>query len=917
MLLTWTAAFSQTHAGSISNASAHNGFYFKGTVVDSVSSDPLEMVVVFISELNRWSYTDNKGSFVFNSLTAGTYSVKVQYLGYKTVNLKINLTDNIERKIPMQSESLQLTEVVVTAVENQKGATSSEIDRQAMEHIQPSGFADLLELVPGNVTQKTDMSSVNSISIRQAGSDENSSLGTAIYVDGAPISNDASLQVASNSTADLKIDDRVNVANGVDMRQISTDDIETIEIVRGVPSVRHGDLSSGAVIISRKWGATPLTARAKSDQNNKLFSIGKGFKLSDNKGIVNANAELLMFKEDPRDPLQKYTRSTTSLRYMRQINLNANKLILKTSGTYLFTLDKEKTDPELNYGLKDYYKADYSKLTLDFSSDLYFSGNFSKKISFKVSSAYTRDLLTREKIVTTTGPMPQPTAMVEGEADAIYLDQDYESHLIVEGKPLNLFSQLDYSMTVPWKATTHKISLGIEWKYDKNYGNGEQYDLTKPMFVSSSSGSGRPRSFMDIPALQKASVYLEDDIKVKIADHTLNLQPGLRVSTMPSLNDKFAMKGKLYYDPRINVSWSLPDISLGVNNVNVSFHAAIGKLTRLPVLAHLYPAQKYFNIIELNYYSQNVDLRRLYILTRIVDPTNYGIIPSDNIKKEVGTTLTFNKIRISVTLFEEETNKGFQSEDKYVSFTYDEYDASSVPSTGLTGPPDLSLFTISEKTRLSKYSFYRNSSFVNKKGIEYQISFPRIDAIKTKLTVNGAWFRTRYGNSAPEYYKPTVTINSEPYPYVGIYNKSSDSSEKDYLNTNIQADINIPEYRILFSLSLQTIWFDNSTNVYTNGIPDAYIDNYSQYHEFTEADKSDPILSYLVRSYQAYFFKKSIKPIDCGLNLKLSKEIGDNLRFSFYVNSILNYLPDYKSNYGAIITRTRQPYFGMELNLSI
>ena len=41
---------------------------------------------------------------------------------------------------------------------------------------------------------------------------------------------------------------------GVDMRSISTDDIERVEIVRGIPSVEYGDLSNGVVKVNTLKG---------------------------------------------------------------------------------------------------------------------------------------------------------------------------------------------------------------------------------------------------------------------------------------------------------------------------------------------------------------------------------------------------------------------------------------------------------------------------------------------------------------------------------------------------------------------------------------------------------------------------------------------------------------------------------------
>ena len=60
------------------------------------------------------------------------------------------------------------------------------------------------------------------------------------------------------------------------MRSISTDDIESVEIVRGIPSAEYGNLTSGLVNIKRIRKSTPFTARFKADEYSKLFSVGKG-----------------------------------------------------------------------------------------------------------------------------------------------------------------------------------------------------------------------------------------------------------------------------------------------------------------------------------------------------------------------------------------------------------------------------------------------------------------------------------------------------------------------------------------------------------------------------------------------------------------------------------------------------------------
>ena len=134
--------------------------------------------------------------------------------------------------------------MVVTASESKGITSASKIDRTAMEHLQPTSFSDLLALLPGGKTSDPKMNGAKNITLREVGTSSSnyntSSLGTKFIIDGAPISTDANMQrllTDPNTTFDA-----YNAVNaGVDMRNISTDNIESVEIIRGIPSVEYND----------------------------------------------------------------------------------------------------------------------------------------------------------------------------------------------------------------------------------------------------------------------------------------------------------------------------------------------------------------------------------------------------------------------------------------------------------------------------------------------------------------------------------------------------------------------------------------------------------------------------------------------------------------------------------------------------
>ena len=127
---------------------------------------------------------------------------------------------------------------------------------------------------------------------------------------------------------------------GVDMRSISTDDIERIEIVRGIPSVEYGNLTSGVVIVKTKSGQTPWEAKAQVDPFSKMVFAGKGFTLRDGSAI-NVSADWAQSWSDTRRHYLGYDRVTASAGYSKQWN----RFQLNVKGAFYSNINNRKQDP--------------------------------------------------------------------------------------------------------------------------------------------------------------------------------------------------------------------------------------------------------------------------------------------------------------------------------------------------------------------------------------------------------------------------------------------------------------------------------------------------------------------------------------------------------------------------------------------
>ena len=215
------------------NFVAAQSYVLKGEVKDFNTQAAVDMANVSIIELAQGTMTDEKGFFEIKKVNKGTFHLRISYLGYETIDTLIQINKALLLKFYLTKTSLQLKEVNVMAREKKQSATTSTIKLAAIEHLQPSSLTDILQMLPGGLLSDSKLNVANQVSMRQAGSDVNTAMGTAIVVDGVPMSNDVNMQsfYGSNNAADVSTA-KSTVNSGVDLRQLSTDHINEVEVIR-------------------------------------------------------------------------------------------------------------------------------------------------------------------------------------------------------------------------------------------------------------------------------------------------------------------------------------------------------------------------------------------------------------------------------------------------------------------------------------------------------------------------------------------------------------------------------------------------------------------------------------------------------------------------------------------------------------
>ncbi|MDD6210604.1 MAG: carboxypeptidase-like regulatory domain-containing protein [Bacteroidales bacterium] len=895
---------------------------FNGSIQDAQTGLPLSFATVQLQNKEKLygCITDDDGRFFITGVKKGTYTLIVSFLGYQKLQKELVLDKNTAVNLKLTMVASSLKEVVVTASESRGITSSSQIDRAAMEHLQPTSFTDLLELLPGGTSKDPNLNSVNTIKLREVGVNNSdydiSSLGTSFVIDGVTKNGDANMQYIPGSSSSDPDYARNSTAKGIDMRTISTDNIESVEIVRGIPSVEYGNLTSGLVKITRKLKPTAWAGRFKADEYGKLFSMGKGFEIGDKGFIVNGEIGYLDSKIDPRNNFENYKRFITSLRMKKTWEKESYKLSWFPSLDYTGSFDNEKTDPDISFDRVDKFKSSYN--SFGFSGNLKWelpATSFVKSIEINPSVNLQLDKLTRTKFVSLSRDVLIPDSKEEGEHDGLYLPYQYTADYVSDGKPFNSFLKAKGTFNANTFGIINNIKIGGEWNYAKNFGKGQIYDPTRPL---NPIWTTRPRAYKDIPAIQNLYFFAEDEINIPIKAHNLRITGGVSSISMIGLDKKFVMQGKVYLDPRINALWSFPTFIVAGRKLSIAIAGGIGKATRMPVLAQLYPDLWYNDIVQLNYYHTNPEYKRLNIRTYIVDKTNYSLKPARNTKWEVRADINYNNNRLSVTYFREDMTSGFRNYSYYAPYTYKKYDTSGINPETIQGPPALEDLPYTDERILDGYTTTTNGTKLLKEGVEFQFTSQRIETIKTKITLNGAWFRSTYSNSEPMFSNNVSTVIDDVavnQKYIGLYDWV-DGWVKQQFNTNIILDTQIPKLGLIFSTSVQSMWFTSSQKMKKNGVPIAYIDITGELKPYTEESQNDKYLQWLVQQYNDAQFNKETIPIALNVNFKATKKIGKFLSLALFVNKMLDYNPDYVSN-GITVRRNIKPYFGMELNLNL
>ena len=920
----------------------------KGEVRDDATGEPLVGVVVQLDGGALWTISDEKGRFEMTRVPEGQHEWVTECLGYLPVKQSLFIKDGKMHdpetckvipslSIRLKVESLAVEEVVVTASLSKDNAnTTRTIGRTALDHLQVTGLDNVAALLPGGKTVNPDLTANQPLSLRSGGvSEGNAAFATAVEVNGVRMGDNASF----------------GGLEGVDTRSIPVEDIESVEVLTGVPSAEYGDLGSGIVRVKTKKGRTPFKITVGINPKTYDVAVSKGVQVG--QGVLNLSGQWTRATQKLSSPYTAYTRRSLTAEYSRTF---AKVVRLEAGITGNIGGMDSRDDPdkfsEERKRVRDNLFTPHIKAV--FLLNRSWVSNFTLE-----ASAYYHDKFSTGHLYNSyASNQPAVHAESQGYFLAASLPKTFYADRVVDSKELDWSASLKYDWLAHWGIVKNTLKAGFSWKADGNVGAGEYYEDP-----SLAADGYRPRPYSEYPYMHNFALWLEEKFEVPVGESQLAITAGLRGETV--LLKGTAYKNLRALSPRLGVRWNLP--------IGFALRGGWGITRKLPGFSILYPEKQYRDILSLGF-SHGNESDYIYYTRPYTLSTNPNLKLQSNHNTEVALDWEKDDWHLSLTGFYSKTLDPYNLTGVYTPFSYniwklpDGYVMPASPQikvdaqTGQTylraNPSEAYTPTellVKDRTFINTRK-PDNGATIHRTGAEFTAETPQIPLLKTRLRLDASYTHTWYVDKEETYYYNTGKSHPDSehypnrsYPYVGIYegpvspSSLAQGKETHTLDANLTLITHIPEIRLIVTVRIEGTFLRYARNLsdraytvaagsvvptggniydgnsYTATAPVAWLDLDGNRHPWTEAEASNPYFESLIfRSGNIYTFAKDGYDPYFSANLSLTKEIGKHVSLSFYANNFTFSRP-YRASYATGVSAIFTPafYYGLTCRIKI
>ncbi|NUN07783.1 MAG: TonB-dependent receptor [Ignavibacteriaceae bacterium] len=836
----------------------------KGKITDE-SKDPLIGANIILRGTGLGASSDFDGQYVIRNIKPGKYRLEVTFVGYEKfiTDVELKPSENKELNIKLKSttftiggiEVIGTTELLPKDVNTKTVITSGEI-----EHFQASSIKDVLDLVPG--VQKTDnpgLGKTTQIATRGEENDALSAFGTLVIIDGAPVSNNANLQFERMSGSKFGGN---NMGGGVDLRTIPADNIERLEIITGLPSVRYGDVTAGIINVSTRIGAAPHRLKVKNNPDTREANLGGGLVVGEGSLSYNVNAAQSL--RDIRVNGDEYLRLTGQIAHSAEFFDKAlswnNKLMYQT------IRDEEEPKGDL-LKTRNYNRS----FTINYSS----WGKFKPEdevsvVDFNFFTTMRRENTMKSRLRTEFVILPTGDTL-----------SNYIGKVETKGIEWTIGGRMEYNRVFFTGDFINRFMIGVDPQYNVNTGPGVLFD-TLLSYYGVDAGR-RPYKFDDIPGQLLTSIYLEHKV-------TGNL--------IFDFNLMFGFRYEMYRPYKVNLSGLWGDGQLVNSHQGTFFNPRFNLLIYLSETNQLR--------FSAGASSKSPPMSTLYPPETVMqwkDPTN-GIVQYfryNNHEPELkGARESLFEIAYDHKFF----NQLGATVSAYYKIRKNEPEGWPSPVFAITSDTS-AIYYVDSK------SYQLNTGKTENKGVEFSLRTSRIKPLNMEFQVTGAYNRSYYPGTVTNY-SSTPTLSLGQFPNYIVQFKGSDtligwtypssSTWRDRVQLNYYVKYTLAPLGIWITLRAEQLLSERSRNY---NIAPVALDS------LTEAQKLDREFSTEVK----------VKPNKWLFSINVSKSLFPGAEVSFYVNNLFDEpaIRTYNSSRTVISQEKRNPdlFYGIEFSMIV
>ncbi len=863
-------------------------------------NQPINQALVVIepqkgTEHKAQTMTDRDGFFEFRDVPQGSYKIAAMKECFYSNSLfdffvsedgvyhvKIRLIKNVEGKDDM-SYCFMIGGIEVEArgreVVPEEMTTTRKIGSGEIDHLQASNLGDILTLVPGvEKSGQMGLAKQQNIGLRKVKRSDSrpygfDSFGTSVVVDGNEISNDAQASGYISGTGNQ---------SGTDLRLIPADNIASVEVITGIPSVEYGNFTDGIVKVETKKGRVNRRFKAKINPDTKGFSYSGGHKFPET--VLDYHANYSYSERDLRKEGDEYQRVYGSANLSR--SYFDNKLDTRLSASYTRVFDDEEPNDEYrmqntNRGFRTAGKIDlkYRPETKHFIEYNFFAGlDLDRENMVKQKMVVDQLFLPPDQDVSgidtsycSIVPI-RDTVFVAGSDSILRIDSllmvyPYNATVSERGREWDLSLKFKRRSRFSWGGVKNNVLYGIEADYEKNTGEGMIIDSVFNYYGRRSTK--RSYSFDDYPPNLKISLYAEDKISFDLFARQMEVLLGARYDLINPEGLDIGVRGGLslfdarqgeFLSPRMSMRYRLSD--------DLTVRAGAGQSVKSISLTQIYRPPRhvaYYDTVEERstekvLYQVNEDLKS-YLSQKAEASLDWKA------GENLGLSLT-----------------GYYSrtQNRPRRITYPE---------GYEEDPD----TVNTDFT---YAIYENAAWEDNYGAEFTVRTKRMNGLKYAFN---ATYRFSMDGSVHEIYDPDYRATSSQwelwYPYYRTWkSKLILDGRISYLNQR---------FGVWVTMDIQYTPFYKRQKIFDS-------------HSFeTFNEDGDPYVYYQGMSYwyDAEMFNHTGQWL---INLRISKSLTQNAEVSLYINNFFDNRATFLNPFTGYETDLNSPiYYGLEMSVQL